>query len=146
MIPYLILTRASRLALFAPGVSIYAGIVLITGGVLVYLSSAKFFVSVGRGTPAPIDPPVQLVTSGPYRSVRNPMYCSGILILFGEFLISGAAAILLYLLFIWLIFHLFIVLYEEPHLRKVFGASYEKYCREVPRWMPRKRQIDSPRD
>jgi protein-S-isoprenylcysteine O-methyltransferase Ste14 len=141
MIPYLILTRLTRLPLFDPGASLYAGIMLIIAGVLIYLTSARFFVAFGKGTPAPIDPPLLLVTTGPYRFVRNPMYCSGILILFGEFVISGSGAILLYLLFIWLIFHLFIVFYEEPHLRKVFGEPYEKFCRKVPRWMPRLRKM-----
>ena len=34
-------------------------------------------------------------------------------------------------------FHVFVVLYEEPTLRRQFGAEYETYCRAVPRWIPR---------
>ena len=114
--------------------------VLIIAGFFIFVASVRAFVALGKGTPAPIDPPVLLVTAGPYRVIRNPMYVSGIIIIFGEFLISGSGAILLYLLFIWLMFHLFIVCYEEPHLRKIFGAPYETFCREVPRWMPRLRR------
>ena len=34
---------------------------------------------------------------------------------------------------------LFVKFYEEPTLRKMFGADYEEYCRNVPRWIPRMR-------
>jgi hypothetical protein len=40
--------------------------------------------------------------------------------------------------------HLFVVLYEEPTLRKKFGAEYEEYCRNVRRWWPRLRRWDRP--
>ena len=141
VIPYLILTRGPHIPVFSSGVARYAGVVPVIAGVLIFLTSARNFVTLGKGTPAPVDPPKRLVTSGPFRVVRNPMYVSGILILLGEFIISGSGAILLYLFFIWLIFHLFIIFYEEPHLMKVFGTPYEKYCSEVPRWMPHLRKI-----
>jgi protein-S-isoprenylcysteine O-methyltransferase Ste14 len=103
---------------------------------LFYIASAWNFIERGKGTPAPIDPPKLLVTSGPYRCVRNPMYLGGVLILLGESLLFASILLLLYLCFIWMAFHLFIVLYEEPHLRKVFGTGYEEYCRNVRRWVP----------
>ena len=137
VIPYLIITHTPRILIFNQRILTYAGLVLILAGLMIFFICARSFVIRGKGTPAPVDPPKFLVTSGPFKVVRNPMYCSGVLILTGEFLISGSASILLYLFFIWLMFHLFIVLYEEPHLRKVFGEPYEEYCREVPRWMPR---------
>jgi len=40
--------------------------------------------------------------------------------------------------------HLFVVFYEEPTLRKKFGADYEQYCRNVDRWWPRVRGWDRP--
>jgi len=136
VVPYLLLTRGPEV----PGVGLggirYAGLVPLLGGLLFYLASAWNFVAEGRGTPAPIDPPKLLVTSGPYRFVRNPMYVGGVLILSGEALLFASVALLLYLCLVWLVFHLFIILYEEPHLRKVFGTEYEKYCRDVRRWVP----------
>jgi protein-S-isoprenylcysteine O-methyltransferase Ste14 len=33
--------------------------------------------------------------------------------------------------------HIFVILYEGPHLRKIFGTTYEQYCQQVPRWLPR---------
>jgi len=95
----------------------------------------------GRGTPAPMAPPQRLVVVGFYRYVRNPMYVGfaagwiGLWIVFGHpdpTLIATAALLALGV-------HLFVVLYEEPTLRKKFGADYEEYCRNVRRWWPRLR-------
>lgn len=114
----------------------YAGLVPLLAGFILYYASARDFVVRGKGTPAPIDPPTELVVSGPYRMVRNPMYLSGVLILGGEVLLYSSLFLLLYLCVIWLVFHLFVVFYEEPHLREIFGAAYEDYCRSVSRWLP----------
>jgi len=141
VVPYLLLTRGPELPGLGLGAMRYSGIVPLIGGLLFYLASAWNFAEQGKGTPAPIDPPKQLVTSGPYRFVRNPMYVGGVLILLGEALLFASIVLLLYLCIIWLAFHLFIILYEEPHLRKVFGTEYEKYCRDVRRWVPRSRGI-----
>jgi protein-S-isoprenylcysteine O-methyltransferase Ste14 len=93
----------------------------------------------GRGTPAPFAPPQRLVVVGFYRYVRNPMYVGfftgwiGLWIVFGRAtwsVIAGAAAVVLGV-------NLFVCLYEEPTLRSMFGADYEKYCRDVRRWLPR---------
>ncbi len=95
----------------------------------------------GRGTPAPIVPPRRLVVVGFYRYVRNPMYVGfaagwiGLWIVFGHpdpVLIAAVAAVALGV-------HLFVVFYEEPTLRRKFGADYENYCRNVRRWLPRVR-------
>jgi protein-S-isoprenylcysteine O-methyltransferase Ste14 len=92
----------------------------------------------GRGTPAPFAPPQRLVVVGFYRYVRNPMYVGfftgwiGLWIVFGRAnwsVIIGAAAVIFGVT-------LFVRLYEEPHLQRVFGAAYEEYCRNVPRWLP----------
>jgi protein-S-isoprenylcysteine O-methyltransferase Ste14 len=93
----------------------------------------------GRGTPAPMVPPQRLVVVGFYRYVRNPMYVGfaagwiGLWIVFGRpnpvAIVAVAAAALGV--------HLFVVFYEEPTLRKKFGADYENYCRNVRRWWPR---------
>ena len=95
------------------------------------------FVQKGRGTPAPIDPPKELVVSGLYRRVRNPMYVGVLAVIFGHFLWFGYWNLLIYALVIFSAFHLFVTQYEEPNLKKRFGAAYEKYLMEVPRWIPR---------
>jgi protein-S-isoprenylcysteine O-methyltransferase Ste14 len=91
----------------------------------------------GHGTPAPIDPPRELVISGLYRYVRNPIYVGVILILLGHFVWYGFVGMAEYAGLAFLLTHLFVTLYEEPNLRKRFGASYEEYLSKVPRWIPR---------
>ncbi len=112
------------------------GVLPIALGAACYLRCAWDFASAGRGTPAPIDPPKVLVVRGLYRVVRNPMYVGVLLILLGESVLFASATLLGYALLAWVVVHLFVVFYEEPTLRKKFGASYEDYCKTVPRWIP----------
>jgi len=112
------------------------GLFPIALGAVFYLRCAWDFAFVGRGTPAPIDPPKVLVVRGLYRLVRNPMYVGVLLILFGEAIVFASSVLVRYALVVWLLFHLFVVLYEEPTLKEKFGTAYEDYCRAVPRWIP----------
>lgn len=108
-------------------------------GAAIYLWCVWDFATIGRGTPAPIDAPKKLVVRGLYQYSRNPMYL-GVLILILAWAASFKAIILLvYMLIVGLAFHTFVILYEEPHLRKLFGESYFNYCARVPRWLPRLR-------
>jgi protein-S-isoprenylcysteine O-methyltransferase Ste14 len=106
------------------------------GGVMILWCFWDFIVK-GHGTPAPIDPPKELVVTGLYNYVRNPMYVGVLLMLIGHFLWFGYWGLLVYAVFFFMAFHLFILLYEEPTLRKKFGKSYEAYCQSAPRWIPR---------
>jgi protein-S-isoprenylcysteine O-methyltransferase Ste14 len=94
----------------------------------------------GRGTPAPTDPPKVLVATGLYRYVRNPMYVSVLMISFGHFLYFGYWWLLAHTALFFLAAHLFVTGYEEPNLRRRFGAGYEAYLTRVPRWIPRRPQ------
>ena len=112
------------------------GVALMAAGGTLAFACIAAFVTRGEGTPAPFDPPRKFVAVGPYRFVRNPMYIGGFIVLFGFGLYEQSPAILLFTL-PWLLFaHLFVILYEEPHLRSTFGATYESYCRLVRRWLP----------
>ena len=108
---------------------------LVGGSILLW--SFWNFLHEGRGTPAPTDPPKELVAAGFYRYVRNPMYVGILLLLIGHFLWLGYWWLLVYTGFAFLNTHLFVVLYEEPTLKKKFGATYEEYLRRVPRWIPK---------
>jgi protein-S-isoprenylcysteine O-methyltransferase Ste14 len=108
----------------------------LVGGVILLWSFWNFLIQ-GRGTPAPIDPPKELVATGFYRYVRNPMYVGVLLMLIGHFLWFEFTWLIVYAAIAFLIVHLFVTLYEEPTLRKKFGASYEEYLQQVPRWVPR---------
>ncbi len=120
------------------GAARWVGIPLVAAGALTYLACAFGF-ALARGTPATFDPPKELVVSGPHRYVRNPMYVALVAILVGEALLYQAGSILVYAAALGLGFHLFVVAYEEPHLRGRFGDSYAAYLRDVPRWIPRMR-------
>lgn len=115
----------------------YLALLLWPVGTLAILYCFWEFVFKGRGTPAPIDPPKELVVSGLYRYVRNPIYVCVLLILLGHFLWFGFWSLLVYSGLTFLVTHLFVSLYEEPTLRKRFGTSYEDYLSRVPRWIPR---------
>jgi protein-S-isoprenylcysteine O-methyltransferase Ste14 len=69
--------------------------------------------------------------------VRNPGYVSVVTLLVGQALVLGSTAVLGYAVVVAIAFHLVVVLYEEPTLRRRYGADYETYCRAVPRWVPR---------
>ena len=113
------------------------GIVLIGLGAAIYFRCAWDFAYHGLGTPAPIDPPKILVSRGLHRFVRNPMYVGVLSVVFGQAALFRSVRILIYGVCLRLLFHFFVVLYEEPTLRKQFGREYEVYCKAVPRWMPR---------
>jgi protein-S-isoprenylcysteine O-methyltransferase Ste14 len=133
----------SRWQMSAPllGISFFRviGALLMVAGLPVLLDSFARFAIQGLGTPAPIAPPSHLVVSGLYRYVRNPMYVAGVLIIGGQGLFFGNLRVLEYVLVAWLVFHLFVLLYEEPVLRSKFGAEYEEFCANVRRWVPRLR-------
>ena len=98
------------------------------------------FAVTGRGTPAPIDAPKRLVTRGPYRVARNPMYVGMLLMLAGWLALYQTALLGVYAAACALGVHLWVIFYEEPHLRKTFGAEYGDYCTRVGRWLPRLRR------
>jgi protein-S-isoprenylcysteine O-methyltransferase Ste14 len=112
------------------------GVAIAVAGGLLALWCIVAFAFVGRGTPAVFDPPRRLVVSGPYRFVRNPMYLGAIMPLFGAAIVYHSLALLGYTIVFGAATHLFVVWYEEPKLRCVFGADYDAYLARVPRWLP----------
>ena len=112
------------------------GIVIGSTGALVASWCVFTFAWVGRGTPAPFDPPRRLVIRGPYRFVRNPMYIGAGLALSGAALFYESLSLLAYGGMFLLVSHVFVVWYEEPTLRQTFGPEYEAYYRRVRRWWP----------
>jgi protein-S-isoprenylcysteine O-methyltransferase Ste14 len=114
-----------------------AGGVLIALGIIGLLDSFARFAVQGVGTPAPVFPTRHLVVTGLYRYVRNPMYVAVVSTVLGQGLIFGNLTLLEYGGIVWLLFHLFVLAYEEPALRASFGSEYTLFCAEVPRWFPR---------
>ena len=110
---------------------------LIAAGIALYFWCLWQFATTGRGTPGPWDPPRRFVAAGPYRYVRNPMYISAALVIGGEAVLFMSLALAVYFAVFALVVHTFVVLYEEPALRRLFGGEYETYLSAVPRWLPR---------
>jgi protein-S-isoprenylcysteine O-methyltransferase Ste14 len=113
------------------------GFFLILLGLVPLVESFARFALVGLGTPAPVAPTRHLVVTGFYRYVRNPMYLGVLAIILGNGLIIGSVAVFAYAALIALGFALFVLGYEEPTLRRQYGAEYEAFCKNVPRWIPR---------
>jgi protein-S-isoprenylcysteine O-methyltransferase Ste14 len=66
------------------------------------------------------------------------MYVGVLLMLVAHFLWFGYWSLLIYTGFFFLAFHLFVINYEEPTLKKKFGKAYANYIKRVPRWLPRR--------
>jgi steroid 5-alpha reductase family enzyme len=114
-----------------------AGIVVSLAGVALLVTCVWEFARQGRGTLSPVDPPRQLVVRGLYRYVRNPMYVAVTMILLGEAIAARSLDLVVYWLVFFSLASLFVIVYEEPYLRRRFGASYDAYTARVGRWIPR---------
>ena len=71
------------------------------------------------------------------------MYVAVTSAIFGQGLVFGNVTLLAYGGLVWLLFHVFVSIYEEPALRASFGSEYESFCTEVPRWIPRAKAAPS---
>jgi protein-S-isoprenylcysteine O-methyltransferase Ste14 len=119
----------------ASGLDFALAILLFAIGGSIYTWCVFDFASFGRGTPLPLDAPKKLVRRGLYSYSRNPMYVGVLTVIFGWTVFYQSPAVAVYGLAIALCFYSFVVFFEEPVLRKRFGADYEQYCAEVPRWL-----------
>lgn len=117
----------------------WAGLVLVVLGLIGLLLCFADFALKGGGTPAPLAPTQRLVTSRLYRHVRNPMYVSVLVLIFGQAAMARSIDVLAYGILIGLVTHAFVVTYEEPTLRHQFPDDYAAYFAGVPRWIPRLR-------
>lgn len=114
-------------------------------GAAVYLWCLWDFVTRGRGIPAPVDHPTDLVITGLYRYVRNPMYIGVIVILLAEAAFFRSLVLLAYAGGFLLFVNLAVRFYEEPLLRHKFGAAYDRYAIQVARWIPKRPAGHAPR-
>jgi protein-S-isoprenylcysteine O-methyltransferase Ste14 len=117
-------------------IRVMGALLMAVGFVLLMETFARFAIQ-GIGTPAPVYPTKHLVVKGSYRHVRNPMYVAVASLILGQALVFGNVQVLIYGLCVWLAMHLFVLLYEEPTLRRTFGQEYTQFCAHVPRWIPR---------
>lgn len=107
-------------------------------GVVVFLHCQWLILGRGQGTILPLDPPRRFMRRGLYKWVRNPLYLALILLVGGEAVFFTSWHLAVYFTCFVCLLHLLVVSYEEDSMRFRFGAIYEDYKREVPRWLPRK--------
>jgi protein-S-isoprenylcysteine O-methyltransferase Ste14 len=115
----------------------YLGAAMILAGVPGLVDAFARFALQGLGTPAPIAPPRNLVVTGLYRYVRNPIFVALVAIILGQAVLMGDWRLIVYGTLLWLAFHVQVVAYEEPTLTQTFGKEYEAFRAAVPRWIPR---------
>ena len=137
-LPARVLARSGITPVLTTGAGQIAGLIVAGAGAAVALWCIFTFVFLGQGTPAPFDPPRRLVIRGPYRFVRNPMYVGAGLALAGAALSYQSLPLLGYAGLFLLVMHLFVMVHEEPALRRTFGQEYEAYCAKVGRWWPKR--------
>jgi protein-S-isoprenylcysteine O-methyltransferase Ste14 len=113
------------------------GVALLVASVPVIVSAFVRFVVEGRGTPAPIAPTEELVVGGLYRYVRNPMYVAVLAAIAGQALLLWRPVLVVYGIAVAAAVGSFVVGYEQPTLRRRYGAAYDEYCARVPGWWPR---------
>ena len=133
VVPFLLAGRP----VFEPRWPIVIALPIAVLGCAMYTWCVWDFAFFGRGTPAPIDAPRKLVVHGLYRFTRNPMYVAVLAIIMGWAIHLAEASLLIYWIVVAVAFHLFVVFYEEPSLRRAFGREYDDYRAAVGRWIPR---------
>jgi protein-S-isoprenylcysteine O-methyltransferase Ste14 len=147
VLPATILVLIPAVILDATGTDVSGGALRLVGLVPMVLGIAILawcfagFIVEGEGTPAPYDPPHRLVTGRLYGWMRNPMYVAVTTVLLGEAIFFASLPLLVWTVVAWLLFNFFVVLYEEPTLRRRFGPAYEAYLEHVPRWVPSRPRI-----
>jgi protein-S-isoprenylcysteine O-methyltransferase Ste14 len=137
LVPWWIMRWEFQPAFLGFEVTRVIGVMLIIAGIPAVVDSFARFALQGLGTPAPIAPTQNLVVTGLYRYVRNPIYIAVVSVTVGQALLFGDGRLLWYGAVVWLVFHLFVVLSEEPILQRKFGMEYETFRANVPRWIPR---------
>jgi protein-S-isoprenylcysteine O-methyltransferase Ste14 len=139
VVPAVLLARigwAQALAAVHPARAV-TGALLAAAGLAMLAWTVTLFIRIGRGTLAPWDPTRKLVVRGPYRHVRNPMITGVLAILIGEAIAFGVRELWTWAALFVAINHVYFLLSEEPGLADRFGAEYDEYKRQVPRWIPR---------
>jgi protein-S-isoprenylcysteine O-methyltransferase Ste14 len=142
VIPVIItwLTRNTRFAASAasPQKTVFWLAIFVAGiAFVLIIRTVSLFLEIGKGTPAPWNPPKKMVVLGPYRYMRNPMITGALLVLFAESLFFQSWPIVAWMLLFVVGNTIYFPLVEEKELQRRFGEDYTVYCKNVPRWIPR---------
>ena len=110
---------------------------LALGLFLAIWSVRTFYTKGGDGTPGPWRPVSNLIISGPYRYVRNPMILGVVNLLLFETALFSSISFLLWAIVFFVGNIIYFIFFEEKELIKRFGEDYEEYKNEVPMLFPK---------
>lgn len=116
------------------GVGLIVGFVFLAIGFALAVSSVRAFNRAGTNI-VPGQPATALVTAGPYRATRNPIYVGMVLVYFGLSIVLTSIWVLVLLIPVLMILQRGVVLAEETYLERKFGDAYRRYTTRVPRWL-----------
>lgn len=139
LVPFLLLAESGQNLSRPMGIIKVLSIVPASVGLFMMAWVAYMFVTKGRGTPIPFDPPREFVAEGLFRYLRNPMYFGLLLVILSEAVFFRSWVLALYAAAVWAVVHTFLVVVEEPQLKRRFGEPYTSYLSTTPRWIPRRR-------
>jgi protein-S-isoprenylcysteine O-methyltransferase Ste14 len=133
---YLRKPEGSSLLRLRPGVTPVAGVLLAVAGVVLYVWAAH---TLARSVPSALAAPADLLRRGPYRYVRNPLYLAVAAVFVGAATLYAPwrARDLVGAAVVAMLTQAFVVRREEPATRERLGSTYDEYCADVPRWIPR---------
>jgi protein-S-isoprenylcysteine O-methyltransferase Ste14 len=137
LIPYSLAHGAWALPIASP-LTPWLGWPVLVVGIFLLVWTIWAFAWSGGGTLAPWDAPTALVRGGLYQWVRNPMYVGVLLTILGQGLLWSSGGVLAYAIVMAITFHVRVVQFEEPVLRRQFGFQFDAYLQAVPRWIPRR--------
>ena len=116
----------------------YAAMFFLTLGLFLSIWSVRtFYTKGGEGTPGPWRPISNLIISGPYRYVRNPMILGVVNLLLFESTLFNSMPFLLWAFVFFVGNIIYFMTFEERELIKRFGTDYENYKNEVPMFFPK---------
>ncbi len=130
----LILEGIARTTVPGPLLRFWVGPLLVAGGIAAMGAALRAFRAAGTHVEV-YRPATALVTDGPYRLTRNPIYLGMTAAYLGAGLLSDSLWVLLLVLPVVGVIHYGVVLREEAYLGAKFGARYGEYARRVRRWL-----------
>jgi protein-S-isoprenylcysteine O-methyltransferase Ste14 len=140
-IPALLVWWADGRLALGLGQARYLALAPMLAGVAFYLYCTAYLAAHGREIPAPLDPTRQLICSGPYAVMRNPMYVAASLYFCGLAVLFDSGVLVAYALLMMSAYWAGVVFLEEPALAQRFGPAFADYCRQTPRWFPALRHL-----
>jgi len=121
-----------RVVLHAPFT--FFGLLIIGSGFILAFGSRSLFLK-NRTTLSPYESPVFLITTGPFRVSRNPVYLAMAAMLFGSAVVMGTLSPFVFTVLFIAIMEMLFIPGEEAQLEKIFGEEYRDYKKRVRRWI-----------